>query len=183
MATKGQSISNSKTGEKITWVETETESNGKRLVFDFTVNPKGKLPVVHFHPNQTETFEIKSGELCFKLGSEIRPLKAGEKLTIAKGVPHQWWNPSVSETAETVVTFEPALNTATFLEQFFGLGNDNKTKADGTPSFLQIMAMANEYEIYLAGPPLFIQRLMGFVLGGFARLLGYKKYYRHYSEK
>lgn len=182
MATKGQSISNVKTGEKITWIETAKETNGKKLVFDFAVTPKGKLPVVHFHPNQTETFEIKSGEFCIKLGTETKQLKVGEKLTIDKGVPHQWWNPSDLQTAEMRVTFEPALNTETFLEQFFGLGNDNKTKPDGTPSFLQIMAMANEYEIYIAGPPLFIQKIMGLVLGGIARIIGYQKYYKQYSE-
>jgi quercetin dioxygenase-like cupin family protein len=182
MATKGQSISNSKTGEKITWIETSKESNGKKLVFDFSVAPKGKLPVVHFHPNQTETFDIKSGVFCFKIGKETKQLKAGEKITIDKGVPHQWWNPSDTQTAEMIVTFEPALNTETFLEQFFGLGNDNKTKEDGTPPFLQIMAMANEYEIYVAGPPLPIQKIMGLVLGGIARLLGYKKYYKQYSQ-
>lgn len=182
MATKGQSISNIKTGEKIIWIETAKESAGKRLVFDFSVTPKGKLPVVHFHPRQTETFEVKCGEFYIKLGKETKQLKAGDKLSIPQGIPHQWWNPSPIVTAEMTVTFEPALNTETFLEQFFGLGNDNKTKADGTPAFLQIMAMANEYEIYIAGPPLAIQKLMAFVIGGMARLLGYKKFYSAYSQ-
>lgn len=182
MAKIGQSISNAKTGEKITWISTAMDSNGKKLVFDFSVAPKGKLPVVHFHPNQTETFEIKSGEFCIKIGKDSKLLKAGDKITIDKGVPHQWWNPSDNQTSEMIVTFEPALNTETFLEQFFGLGNDNKTKADGTPAFLQIMAMANEYEIYIAGPPLPIQKIMGFVLGGIARIAGYKKYYKQYSQ-
>lgn len=50
MAKKGTSISNAKTGEKITWLETAQDSGGKRLVFDFEVAPSGKLPVVHFHP-------------------------------------------------------------------------------------------------------------------------------------
>jgi quercetin dioxygenase-like cupin family protein len=182
MATKGKSISNSKTGEKITWIETAKDSNGKRLVFDFSVAPNGKLPVIHFHPGQTETFDIKSGTFCLKIGKETKQLTAGEKITIDKGVPHQWWNPSGKEEAKMVVSFEPAQKTEIFLEQFFGLGNDNKTKSDGTPSFLQIMAMANEYEIYVSGPPLAIQKMMGYVLGGMARLLGYKKYYKQYSE-
>ena len=182
MAKQGQSISNIKTGEKITWIETSKDSNGKRLSFDFSVTPKGRLPVMHFHPNQTETFEIISGEFCFKLGKETKLLTTGEKLVINKGISHQWWNPSDYHIAEMKVTFEPALKTETFLEQFFGLGNDNKTKEDGTPSFLQIMAMTNEYEIYIAGPPLLIQKMMGFVIGGIARLFGYKKYYSKYSE-
>jgi quercetin dioxygenase-like cupin family protein len=183
MAIKGQSISNSKTGERITWIETFKDSNGKRLVFDFSVAPKGKLPVVHFHPKQTETFEINSGKFCIKVGKELKQLNAGDKFMVDKGIPHQWWNPSDTQTAEMKVTFEPALNTEVFLEQFFGLSNNGKTKVDGTPAFLQIMAMTNEYEIYVAGPPLPIQKFLGFTLGRIARLLGYKKYYEQYRQK
>jgi quercetin dioxygenase-like cupin family protein len=182
MATKGKSISNIKTGEKITWVETAKDSNQKRLIFDFTVAPKGKLPVKHLHPTQTETFEVRSGEFCIMVGKDVKHLRVGEKIKIEKGVAHSWWNPSDVQAAEMLVIFEPAGKTETFLEQFFGLGNENKTKADGTPSFLQIMAMANEYEIYVSGPPLAIQKFMSLVLGGFARLLGYKKFYKRYSE-
>jgi len=182
MATKGNTIYNTKTGEKITWLETANDTQGKLLVFDFSVSPKGKLPVVHFHPNQTETFEIQKGEFCIKIGKEIKQLKAGDRIIIDKGVAHQWWNPSETQAAEMKVIFEPALSTETFLEQFFGLGNDNKTKPDGTPPFLQIMAMANKYEIYVAGPPLVIQKIMSVVLGGIARLIGYKSHYDKYSS-
>jgi quercetin dioxygenase-like cupin family protein len=182
MAKKGTSISNAKTGEKITWLETAQDSGGKRLVFDFEVAPSGKLPVVHFHPRQTERFDVKSGHLTILLDGEERKLSAGDRLTIDKGVPHQWWNPSDTESARLTVTFEPALNTETFLEQFFGLGNDNRTKPDGTPAFLQIMAMANEYEIYVAGPPLPLQKVLASMLGTLARLAGYRKFYPQYSR-
>ena len=80
-----------------------------------------------------------------------------------------------------LVTFQPALNTEIFLEQFYGLGNANRTKADGTPSFLQIMAMINTYQIYVAGPPLRLQKILGWLLGGLAQLLGYKRFYAQYS--
>lgn len=181
MAKKGQTISNAPTGERITWLETAADTGGKRLVFDFSVAPNGKLPVEHLHPRQDETFEVRKGTLSVLLKGEIVHLKPGDGLTIPRGVPHRWWNASDSETAEMQVTFTPALNTETFLEQFFGLGNNGKTKPDGTPSFLQIMAMANEYEIYIAGPPLPIQKIMGLVIGGLARLLGYRKFYPEYS--
>lgn len=182
MATKGQTISNNKTGEKITWLETAKETNGSRLVFDFEVSPKGKLPVVHFHPNQSETFVVKKGSFTIRVKGAIKTLNSGDTFTIDKGLPHQWWNESASVTAEMTVTFEPALNTEIFLEQFYGLGNNNKTKPDGTPAFLQIMAMTNEYQIYIAGPPLQIQKIMGFILGGIARLVGFKKFYPEYSK-
>jgi quercetin dioxygenase-like cupin family protein len=181
MAKKGQTISNRCTGEKITWLETAADTGGKRLVFDFSVSPGGKLPVVHLHPEQDETFEIRKGEFAILLGGKTQTLKPGDKLTIPRGAPHQWWNPT-AETAEMKVTFEPALNTETFLEQFFGLGNDGKTKPDGTPSFLQIMTMVNKYQLYVAGPPVFVQKIMGFIVGSVARMLGYRGYYAGYSE-
>lgn len=181
MAKKGQTISNRCTGEQITWLETAADTGGKRLVFEFSVAPGGKLPVVHLHPEQDEIFEIRKGEFTISLGGENQTLKPGDKLTIPKGAPHQWWNPA-AEPAEMKVTFEPALNTETFLEQFFGLGNDGKTKPDGTPSFLQIMTMVNKYQLYVAGPPVFVQKIMGFVLGGIARLLGYRGFYQAYSN-
>jgi quercetin dioxygenase-like cupin family protein len=182
MAKKGQTISNQCTGEKITWLETAADSGGKRLVFDFSVVPGGKLPVVHFHPEQNETFEVQKGEFAILIEGKTQHLKPGDTLTIPKGVQHQWWNPSTSEIAEMKVTFEPALNTETFLEQFFGLGNEGKTKPDGTPSFLQIMAMMNKYQLYIVGPPLIVQKIMGVVLGSIARLLGYRSFYARYSQ-
>jgi hypothetical protein len=43
------------------------------------------------------------------------------------------------------------------------------------------MAMANTFEIYIAGPPLPVQKIMSAVLGGLGRLMGYKRFYKKYS--
>lgn len=180
MAMIGKSIENKITGEKITWVETAQKSQGKILRFDFAVRPQGALPVRHLHPRQEETFAMKAGSLKVEVNGQTHHLRAGESLTIPRGAPHQWWNVGEEE-AKLTVTFTPALNTETFLEQFFGLCNSGKTSADGTPHFLQLMAMVNEYELYVAGPPLFIQKLMGVVVGGLARLAGLKKFYPEFS--
>lgn len=182
MAIKGKSISNKRTGEKITWIETAADTNGERLVLIFEVAPKGELPVTHFHPNQTETFEILEGSIAFKIGEDEKTFSVGEKFTLPESVPHRWWNPSETDNFKAIVTFQPALNTETFLEQFYGLSNDGKTKPDGTPNFLQLMAMVRKYQLYIAGPPVFVQKLMSFVVGGIARIFGYKSYYPKYSE-
>ncbi len=183
MAIKGQSISNKITGEHITWLETAKDTNGQRLKARFSVGPKGRLPVVHFHPNQVETFEFIEGEFCLKVGDETKNLHPGDTVVIQKGVPHTWWNPSETDTAQMIVSLEPALNSEIFLEQFFGLCNDGKAKADGTPYFMQIMACINTYQIYIEGPPLLLQKIMGYTLGSLARLLGYKTYYPEYSNQ
>lgn len=183
MAQAGTLLRNNLTGETFRFIETAKDSDGQRLVFAFTVAPGGRLPVMHLHPSQTERFEVQQGEFHIQLGKEVKQLKAGDTFTIDKGVPHQWWNPSAHGAVEMNVTFEPALNTETFFEQWCGLCNDGKINTKGQPSFLQIMAMANTYELYVAGPPVPVQKAMSFVLGGIARLLGYKSYYRKYSEE
>ncbi|QHT66958.1 hypothetical protein GXP67_09995 [Rhodocytophaga rosea] len=61
MATKNTSISNKRTGEKITWLETSMDTKGKWLSFQFEVAPGGNLPVTHYHPNQKETLWINKG--------------------------------------------------------------------------------------------------------------------------
>jgi quercetin dioxygenase-like cupin family protein len=181
MATSGERIVNNKTGESITWLETAADTHGQRLAFEMGVVPGGSLPVSHCHPNQSETFEISQGVLHFSLGKRVFRLGPGERLVVPPSAAHRWWNESETTPVVGKVIFEPALNTEVFLEQFYGLSNDNKTAADGTPAFLQLMAMLNEYHLQVAGPPLFLQKLMGYVLGGLARLLGYRKFYPAYS--
>lgn len=182
MAKKGQTIVNKITGEKVTWLETAADTNGEKLVFLFEVAPKGELPVTHFHPEQTETFEIKEGAIKINFNGEEKTLSAGENFTIPEGIPHRWWNDSATETVKLIATFQPALNTETFLEQFYGLGNEGKTKPDGTPDFLQLMAMVRKYQLYIAGSPIFVQKVMSVFLGTIGRIFGYKSYYPKYSE-
>jgi quercetin dioxygenase-like cupin family protein len=182
MANQHNSIFNKITGEKITWLDTAQDTDGERLSFLFEVAPGGKLPITHYHPNQTETFQIRKGIFKVCLAGKIRIVSAGETLVIPKGVPHQWWNESLTESTEMKVIFEPAMNTQTFLEQYYGLSNDGKTKPDGSPALLQLMTWVNEYQVYITGPPLFIQKGLGYVLGALGRLVGYKKYHPQYSS-
>ncbi len=182
MATQGQSLSNQVTGEKITWLETAADTQGQYLRFNFEVAPKGRVAVRHIHPQQDETFEVSKGAFHIEVNGQTTVLVAGQKLTIPKGQPHSWWNDSATEATQLVTTFIPALKSETFFEQFFGLSNDGKTDAKGSPTFLQLMAMVNEYQLYIAGPPIFIQKLMGKTIGGIARMIGYKKFYKAYRN-
>lgn len=175
MATPGEVIVNRVTGERVEFLATATTTAGERLRFAFTVRPRGYLPVKHLHPTQDETFVVDRGELQVAIGAGTRALARGQSLTIRRGQPHQWWNKTDAEVS-LEVEFRPAGRTEEFLEQYFGLCNLGRSRPDGTPPFLQIMAWANEYELYVAGPPVGLQRVMGAVLGRFARLLGYRAY-------
>lgn len=176
------SITNKLTGEKIIWLETAEDTNGKYLTFRMILAPEGSLPVIHVHPRQTERFAIKKGVLTLFVNGRDQYVKPGESFTVPKGAPHKFMNESVSDEVEMVVTLTPALNTKTFLEQYYGFANDNRAKFDGTPPFLQLMAWVNEYELFVAGPPLWVQKVLGHILGSLGGWLGYKKFYPNYSS-
>lgn len=177
MATTGQIISNKVTGERLKYLQTTKDTNGKLVQFELWVSPKGFMPVRHIHPRQSETVEVISGVFKVECDGQIRYLKPGERFIIDKGKPHQWWNESYSEEVHVIFSIEPANNFEVMQEQIFGICN---TK--GELSFLQIMVMAKEYDMVIAGPPVFVQKILRAVFSPVARILGYRKYYPEYSE-
>ena len=177
MASVGQIITNKVTGEKLKYLQTAEETNGRLTQFELWVSPKGNIPVRHIHPSQSETVEVISGTLKVECDGDILYMKPGEKFTIEKGKPHQWWNESDSQEVNAIFTIQPANKFQVMQEQIFGICN-----AKGKLSFLQIMVMAKEYEMVIAGPPLFIQKIMRAVLSPIGQILGYKKYYPEYSQ-
>ncbi len=65
MATKGNTISNQITGQRITFVETAKDTNGARMVMDEYVPANGLVDQEHIHPQQEETFTVLSGTMEF----------------------------------------------------------------------------------------------------------------------
>jgi len=177
MATVGQVITNKVTGEKLKYLQTAEDTKGRLTRFELWVSPKGYIPVRHLHPAQSETVEVISGVFKVECDGDIKYLKPGEKFTIDKGKPHQWWNESDSEETHVVFTIEPANRFEEMQEQIFGICN-----AKGKLSLLQIMVMAKEYDMVIAGPPIFVQKLMRAALSPIGKLMGYRKYYPEYSH-
>lgn len=57
------------------------------------VGPKSTAtPPYHTHLFQTETFDVKSGTLCYKINGKLGKLQKGEKTSIPPHVPHTFWN-------------------------------------------------------------------------------------------
>jgi hypothetical protein len=93
---------------------------------------------------------------------------------VPAGTPHVWGNPSEEE-AHLIAELRPALRLETWFETFFGLTKDGKVDPkNGLPNRLQWAVIAREYEdeIYLASPPLFVQRVLYGLLAPIGKLLG-----------
>ena len=66
-------------------------------------------------------------------------------------------------------------------EQAWGRVADGKSAPDGAPRKLDALAMLNVYQIYLAGPPVWLQRAISFAVVHIVRLFGYRIFRREYS--
>lgn len=86
-------------------VVNSTHTNTSHSELIMAVAPRYYTPK-HFHDLFTETFEVLEGELEFGYGKEKRRLRAGEQVTVERGVVHYFANPT-DQPATIRVTVSP----------------------------------------------------------------------------
>lgn len=182
MARAGQEIYNPVQNDWIVFRQTAQDTGGELMRGELIVSPGGGNPL-HVHPLQEEHFKALSGTLGVQMGEEHRSLEEGEEAVVPPGTPHRWWN-AEDEAARVLVELRPALNTEIFFETLYGLARDGKTDENGVPNLLQqavTLNGINKGEVYLARPPIPVQKASLAVLAPVGRMLGYKDHYPKYS--
>ena len=186
MAKAGELIENPITGERITFLKTTRQTDGRLLRFEYVLPPGFTIPE-HVHPHQEERHEILSGTLRGRVGGKERDYGEGERVVGPAGVPHAWRNPSSREEVRFISEIRPPLAFETFFETYSGLGRDGKLTSQGIPKNpLQLAVLLDEMRgtFYSALAPVAVQEaffaLFG-VLASVGRLLGYKARYPEYS--
>jgi quercetin dioxygenase-like cupin family protein len=186
MARRGESIDNPLTGERMTFLKTTADTNGQSLEFEFVAPPGWSVPE-HIHPRQQERTEMISGALSGRVAGEEIGLVEGEVRVVPSGVVHAWRNPSDEEETRFSVEFSPALKMESGFETSWGLARDGKATKAGLPKNpLQLVVVASEHkdEVYLARPPIPVQKALFAILDLLApvgRLLGYRASYPEYG--
>ena len=183
MIKTGDVIENPITGETIEFLQTAEDTGGALLQLMLTVKPGGFVAAPHIHPKQEERFVVKSGTIRLQIKGEERLLEAGHEGVVPPGAPHVWWNGGEDE-LKALVEFRPALRTQDTLSTIFALARDGKTNKMGVPNLLQIAVTVRKYggNMYLAKPPIFVQKLLFVSIAWIGRLLGYCGNYPYYSE-
>ena len=183
MAYKNKIISNPKTGQDIKFLQLGEETEGSLLEMESTYHSRSKEPAPHYHPYQSEVFEVISGELTVKIGGKIKVLKQGDTLHIPSNQTHSMWNNSAGK---TIVNWkvQPAMETAALLETIFGLATEGRTNESGMPALLQMVLTANRYSkvLRLSKPPFVVQKLLFTVLTPFAYLMNYRPTYKKFLQ-
>ena len=180
MARQGDVIENPVTGERIVFRKTAQDTNGELLQFDLFLKPHGFVPVEHIHSRQEERVEVASGSVRYRLGGKEESLGAGQAAVLPPNIRHTLWN-DTDDDAHIIMEVRPALIVEAALETIFGLARDGKTNNKGMPNPLHGALLAREYDLFLAGPPIPLQRAGMAILTPLARLLGYRARYPQYS--
>lgn len=183
MAYKNKTIRNPLTGQEIRFLQTAADTAGKLLEMESTYAPGSVEPPMHYHPVQTEHFEILAGEMTVKINGAARVLIPGDKLEIPPNTPHAMWNHG-SIPATINWQARPALNMEEFFETLMGLAADGKTKPNGMPGILQISMLMKRFSgvIRMIKPAYPVQRVVFGVLSPIARLLGHRPTYPKYLD-
>jgi hypothetical protein len=137
-------------------------------------------PPAHLHRSQQESFEVLHGQITVRTGRERHTLGPGDRIAIAPATSHTWWNSGDRE-AVLLAEFRPPGQAQSFFETFCGMASQRRCNAQGSPPFPQIAASARSWDMYLAGPPVALQRALFAALGPLARLRGYRASYHRFS--
>jgi quercetin dioxygenase-like cupin family protein len=184
MANVGETIEHPITGERITFLETASSSNGEVLKLDFEMRAHGFVPAIHAHPHQEERFTLDSGRLRIKSAGREWIAEPGQNVVVPRGAGHTFGNP-FDGPAHLVIELRPALRMETYFETYFGLARDGRVSSkSGLPSLLQFALLIREYRHELSAPPPFgaLGAALVAVLGPLARARGYKARYGRYED-
>ena len=109
-------------GHRLRLVKTAAETEGELLEMEAAWGDSGILPPEHFHPNQSERFEVLEGAVRTIISGVERRYETGEVFDVPAGTPHQ-----MTGDGEARVNWQvrPALRTAEFFERLYsGAGED-----------------------------------------------------------
>jgi quercetin dioxygenase-like cupin family protein len=162
MATRGQTIINPASGERITFRTTAAETDGELVAIDLQLAPGGRVPGgKHFHPLQEERFEVVRGTMRFRVRRQTVFVGPGEALVIGPGVPHDFANVG-DEEALVRVEVRPALKMEQLFEAAVALAEAGRTMCNGIPRPLDLALFTRQFEpeVQAAFPPRWLQRLV-----------------------
>lgn len=174
-------IENPVSGEKFTFLDASADEAGGRLRMEVTVAAGAVSPPRHIHRREEERFEVLDGQVTVLVGSDTMLLNAGGTCRVPPGQAHTWHN-SGGRQARVIVEFAPAGATKSFFETFCGMAQEGRCDKRGQPPLLQVAASLPLWQMYLASPPVSVQRLAMAMLRPLARTRGYLARYPRFES-
>jgi mannose-6-phosphate isomerase-like protein (cupin superfamily) len=169
MAHAGLEMFNPVTGQRTVFLQTAADTAGALLQLEWAGGAGWSAGPEHVHPKQEERFEVLAGRARSRVDGRERIHEPGDVFVAPAGSVHTVSNAGDGD-VRLLVEFRPALRSEDVLETLAALARAGRVKPDGAPrDVVDLALLVRDYEdeIYLARPPLALQRL---VLGPIAWL-------------
>ena len=151
MAYAGQTISNPVSGERITFMQTASDTDGELLEFELELTPDGSVPGAHVHPQQEERFHVLSGRMKFRRGFRRIVAEAGETVIVPAGTVHKFENAG-DDVARCRVEVVPALDMEHLLETTVELALEGNVTRSGMPKPLHLALFVRRFRREVRAP-------------------------------
>jgi quercetin dioxygenase-like cupin family protein len=151
---------------------------------ELVLEPYAPGPPEHIHTSLPENFIVTEGTLSLLVNGEKKLLRPGESLLVTPGTPHKPFNETDSRVViKPPLTSEYALSEqfTVFLTQAYGFFDESESNSQAPKALLQMSRFSPKYELWLANPPVPLQKFMYFLIAPTARLLGYRTHYEKYK--
>ena len=125
-------------GERYIIRTSSAETNGVYSMLEVVADPRNGVPM-HVHDYADEHFIILQGAAFIANGDRRAEVAAGSSISVSRGVPHAWCNPSEDTAVRMLVIFSPG-----GLEELFR--KHAKTAPD------DMTALANKFGTRITGP-------------------------------
>jgi quercetin dioxygenase-like cupin family protein len=170
MVDAGDIIENPVTGERITFVRTSEQTGGAIAEMDLELSPTAFLAAEHIHRSQEEMFQVLEGHILLRCRGDESISGPGETVAVPAGAPHAW-APHGGAGARVRLTFTPGAGIEQFFDEFFRLAREGRVNEKGMPSLPVSARLGLAHDLYLAGPPVPLQRAAFRLLASTNRLL------------
>jgi mannose-6-phosphate isomerase-like protein (cupin superfamily) len=162
-----------------------SEADAEGWDVEIRLAPGARGPAEHVHRTIEERFEVREGEVTFRVGGRERALGPGTEVRVSPGTAHGFGNDTGTEAVLLGRTVPESDELGRVVATLFGLAREGKTDDRGRPGFLQgaVIAEATLDETHFAGVPYGVQRAVGRVFGPVGRALGYRATYDRYLEE
>lgn len=169
-----------------------SETGGAHFSIEYINQPfAGQFAVpAHLHPTATETFEVLAGRARYRVGDREGAAGPGETIVMPANVVHVHpWSDSAESlhVRQAAVLDPPNLHGANASLQglitICGLASDGKVNTKGLPNPLQlaVIAAAAMPATFVAGPPIWLQRVLLSSVAAVGRAVGYRAAYERYG--
>ena len=138
-------------GNKVTFLKTAKETNGKSTLIEFELAAK-QGTIKHFHKSYTETIIILNNELTLCADGHFYTLRNSQNLQITPGVVHFYRNGTSTPTKFLIhlQPGQPAFEKALMID--CGLARDGLTNKKGVPQkFSHRALLATMFDTHLPG--------------------------------